>query len=148
MTPREAMDDNRNVVATAAFSSPTSERMYRGNWPDDPVSRERYAAGRQCGGCSFFAAFDADWGLCAHAASRHRLETVFEHFTCPEHVNEGWGAAQLHRRPALPLPVRASPTGRAAATRRGVAAAAFTPKGWDSVARGTAPGHGTSEHAA
>lgn len=85
------MDDNRNLVATTAFSSPMSERMYRANWPDDPVARELYADGRQCGGCSFFAAFNADWGLCAHSKSRHHLETVFEHFTCPAHVNEGWG---------------------------------------------------------
>ena len=85
------MNDNRNSVTTTAFSSPTSEAMYRANWPDDPVSRDLYAEGMQCGGCSFFAKFNADWGLCAHAGSRHHLETVFEHFTCPVYVDEGWG---------------------------------------------------------
>lgn len=85
------MDDNRNTIVTTAFSRASSEAMYEANWPDDPVSHEFYGEGIQCGGCSFFAAFNSDWGLCAHAKSRHHLETVFEHFTCPSHVNEGWG---------------------------------------------------------
>lgn len=85
------MVDNSNVITTTAFSSALSERMYKANWPDDPVTRELYAGGMQCGGCSFFAAFDSDWGLCANAKSRHHLETVFEHFSCPAHLNEGWG---------------------------------------------------------
>ena len=85
------MDDNRNTITTTAFSSALSEQMYKANWPDDPVSREFCSEGIQCGGCSFFAAFNFDWGLCANPKSRHYLETVFEHFTCPAHVNEGWG---------------------------------------------------------
>lgn len=85
------MGDNRNAIVTAAFSSAASEAVYRGMWPDEPATRERYENGEQCGGCSFFAPFDSDWGLCAHPESRHHLETVFEHFTCPAHVNEGWG---------------------------------------------------------
>jgi hypothetical protein len=93
------MDDNRNVVVTTAFSSPTSARMYRENWPEDAFSRELCGEGVQCGGCSFFAAFNADWGLCAHSGSRHHLETVFEHFTCPAHVNEGWGPHSFTENP-------------------------------------------------
>jgi len=85
------MNDNRNVVATTAFSSAASEAMYKANWPDDPVACGLYGEGIQCGGCSFFAKFNSDWGLCANARSRHHLETVFEHFTCPAHVNECWG---------------------------------------------------------
>jgi hypothetical protein len=85
------MNDNRNAIVSGAFSSAGSEQMYKSNWPDEPATRELYEGGVQCGGCSFFAKFDSDWGLCAHAKSRHHLETVFEHFTCPTHVNEGWG---------------------------------------------------------
>jgi hypothetical protein len=85
------MDDNRNIVTTNAFSSATSEAMYKANWPEEPAVRELYFEGIQCGGCSFYGKFNSDWGLCANPRSRHHLETVFEHFTCPTHVNEGWG---------------------------------------------------------
>ena len=95
------MDDNRNAIVTTAFSSATSEQMYKANWPDEPATRELYTEGIQCGGCSFFAKFNSDWGLCANAKSRHHLETVFEHFTCPAHVNEGWGPRSFRENPAF-----------------------------------------------
>ena len=82
--------DNSNVVETQGFSSPSSEAVYRTKWPDEVPTRELYEAGRQCGACAYFAKLNGDWGLCAHAKSRHHLETVFEHFTCPVQVNEGW----------------------------------------------------------
>jgi hypothetical protein len=85
------MSDNTNRVLTTAFSSEASRRLYRDEWPDEPAVREQYRNGVQCGGCSFFAPFNHDWGLCCHAGSRHHLETVFEHFTCPAAVAEGWG---------------------------------------------------------
>lgn len=85
------MRDNCNHIVTNEFSSPASQKLYHAAWPDEPETRELYQDGRQCGGCSFFARFNTDWGLCAHPGSRHHLETVFEHFTCPAHVNEGWG---------------------------------------------------------
>jgi hypothetical protein len=85
------MSDNRNVIVTNEFSNPASQQMYKAGWPVEPATKALYKDGSQCGGCSFFAKFNSDWGLCAHAGSRHHLETVFEHFTCPAHVNEGWG---------------------------------------------------------
>lgn len=85
------MDDNQNTVATKAFSSSSSKQMYEAMWPEEPATRELYESGIQCGGCSFFAAFNYDWGPCANSKSRHYLETVFEHFACPAHINEGWG---------------------------------------------------------
>lgn len=85
------MPDNRNVIVTDAFSNDSSRDAYRAGWPEDPAAKAFYHEGRQCGGCSFYAKFNSDWGLCTHAASRHHLETVFEHFTCPAHVDEGWG---------------------------------------------------------
>jgi hypothetical protein len=105
------MDDNQNTVATKGYSSKLSEQMHKTHWPDDPFSRELYDAGIQCGGCSFFGKLNFDWGLCANARSRHYLETVSEHFTCPSHVNEGWGRhsftemTELHCR-CTPLPLR------------------------------------------
>lgn len=86
------MNGNRNVIVVNAFSNVSSEEMYRANWPADAASRALYDEGLQCGGCSFFGKLNSDWGLCLHAKSRHHLETVFEHFTCPSHVNEGWDA--------------------------------------------------------
>ena len=38
-----------------------------------------------------FCRLQSGLGLCCHARSRHHCETVFEHFTCPSYVHEGWG---------------------------------------------------------
>ncbi|WP_425397669.1 high-potential iron-sulfur protein [Aeoliella sp.] len=82
---------NENNIATNTWSNIDSKALYEDNWPNEPELRQQYEEGQQCGGCSFFAPFNADWGLCGHAASRHHLETVFEHFTCTSFINEGWG---------------------------------------------------------
>ena len=84
---------NSNHIATDHFSNPASEAMYFSQWQDEPeIAENFYFNGKQCGGCSFFAKFNSDWGLCCHPNSRHHLETVFEHFTCPSFVDEGWDA--------------------------------------------------------
>jgi hypothetical protein len=85
------MADNQNILVTNGWSNPDAATLYATQWPVDPVCRALQEECRQCGGCSFFAPFNADWGLCCHPKSRHHLETVFEHFTCPNQVNEGWG---------------------------------------------------------
>lgn len=85
------MSINQNSIITDHWSSPAAKQLYKSNWPDEPICQAQYEEGRQCGGCSFFAAFNADWGLCCHNGSRHHLETVFEHFTCPQYMHEGWG---------------------------------------------------------
>jgi hypothetical protein len=82
---------NANNIITDGWSDPRSARLYESLWLDEPDCRERHTRGDQCRGCSFFAPLNADWGVCLHPASRHRLETVFEHFTCPSQVPEGWG---------------------------------------------------------
>jgi hypothetical protein len=85
------VSDNRNTIVTDRWSSSAAERLYVSRWPDEPACQTQYEEGRQCGGCSFFAPFNQDWGLCCRRESRHHLQTVFEHFTCPQHVDEGWG---------------------------------------------------------
>ena len=80
-----------NSIITTAFSNPASDELYTHHWPGEPQCQKQNESGEQCGGCSFFAEFNYDWGLCCHSESRHYLETVFEHFTCPSFVNEGWG---------------------------------------------------------
>lgn len=82
---------NTNVVVRDTWSNPSSHRRYAEHWSDEPALRSQYESGDQCGGCSFFAPFNHDWGLCCHPDSRHVTETVFEHFTCAEYENEGWG---------------------------------------------------------
>ena len=83
---------NLNRIVTDRWSNDESKRLYELKWPDDQNTRKQYEEGRQCGGCSFFAPFNYDWGLCCHTKSRHHLESVFEHFTCPMYVDEGWEA--------------------------------------------------------
>ncbi|HYE20753.1 MAG TPA: hypothetical protein VEA69_20065 [Tepidisphaeraceae bacterium] len=81
-----------NQIVTDTWSNQATKTLYESEWPDEPALREACREGeKQCGGCSFFAPFNEDWGLCANARSRHHLETVFEHFACPAFVNEGWG---------------------------------------------------------
>lgn len=82
---------NSNQIVTNRWSNPQSERAYAGGWPGEPDLKCKADEGDQCGGCSFFAPFNEDFGLCCHPASRHHLETVFEHFTCPAYTPEGWG---------------------------------------------------------
>ena len=91
------MEGIPNAIRIDGWSDPTSERIYAARWPDDPACREQHSRGEQCGGCSFFAPLNADWGLCLHPLSRHHLETVFEHFTCPDHMAEGWGPHSFSR---------------------------------------------------
>lgn len=81
-----------NRIKLDGFSNPESERLYKEQWPDDPALKEQYENGGQCGGCSFFAPLDSDWGLCLYKKSKHFRETVFEHFSCPTFVSGGWGA--------------------------------------------------------
>lgn len=82
---------NTNQLVTDRFSNAESEALYKSQWRAEPSLAEQYRAGRQCGGCTYFAPFNADFGLCCGRPSRHFAETVFEHFTCPSQVNEGWG---------------------------------------------------------
>ena len=82
---------NLNNICTSKFSNDSSRLLYENEWPSEPQVAQFYNNGLQCGGCSFYAQFDGDWGLCCYKASRHCLETVFEHFTCPSFVNECWG---------------------------------------------------------
>jgi hypothetical protein len=82
---------NTNSIVTDGFSCAESAAVYKEMWPAEPAVRAQYEDGAQCGGCSYFAPLNADWGICCHPGSRHRLETVFEHFTCPSYLCEGWG---------------------------------------------------------
>jgi hypothetical protein len=85
------MNENRNVIVTTTWSSEVARRLYESNYEGAPEYAKQAEALHQCGGCSFFAAFNQDWGHCAHAKSPHHLETVFEHFGCPSYADEGWG---------------------------------------------------------
>ena len=83
---------NRNSLVVQGFSNSESEKRCRLGWPGEPAIKALYDDGRQCGGCSFYAPFDSDWGLCCHRTVRHFTETVFEHFACAGQVDEGWDA--------------------------------------------------------
>lgn len=91
---------NTNIIKTNGFSSPESEASYKLGFATDPAAKELYDDGSQCGGCSFFAPLNADYGLCCHPGSKHCTETVFEHFTCAKHVAEGWGCHSFTSKPS------------------------------------------------
>jgi hypothetical protein len=83
---------NQNRIIADCWSNDDSKRLYELKWPEESNIRKQYEEGQQCGGCSFFAPFNYDWGLCCHTKSGHHFETVFEHFTCAMYVGEGWSA--------------------------------------------------------
>ena len=84
---------NRNSISTDGFSNPDTAAEYAKRTAGEGWIEH------QCGGCGFFAPFNADYGLCCHPRSRFHLETVFEHFGCERHVNDGWDAHRF-REPA------------------------------------------------
>jgi len=87
-----------NVILENGFSNPESEKLYHKNWPDEQNIRKQKENGGQCGACSSFAPLNPDWGVCCSRKSRHFKETVFEHFSCSDYRQEGWGAHSFKER--------------------------------------------------
>jgi hypothetical protein len=87
MKNAEDWSKNANRIITDGFSCRASEQRYRRLWPDEPATRRLYDTGRACLSCVYYAEFHTDWGLCRNSKSRHHLETLFEHFTCPTYVD-------------------------------------------------------------
>lgn len=80
---------NTNQVQLRGFSNPDSEKLYKEQWPEEPLVAEAYEEGQQCYACRSYGKFNADWGICLQAHGRHFTETVFEHFTCPCFLQPG-----------------------------------------------------------
>lgn len=72
---------NRNHIENRTFSNEETAKLFK----------EKGAPENQCGGCSFFAPLNGDWGLCLNPESAFLQETVFEHFGCEAVSVEGWG---------------------------------------------------------
>jgi hypothetical protein len=86
--PRHEEQDwsvNKNQIVTDAFSCRASQKLLDLEWPGEPEVLRQRDKGFQCDSCSSYVAFNRDWGLCSNSRSRHYLETVFEHFTCPSY---------------------------------------------------------------
>jgi hypothetical protein len=103
---------NTNRIRIDGWSNQASQAIYDSKWADEPELRIQYEHGCQCGGCSFYAPFNSDWGLCCSAKSRHNLETVFEHFTCATHIGEGWGPHSFTDDKELHCKCEGDPVGR------------------------------------
>ena len=74
------MNDNRILVD--GWSNPVTKALYESQWATAPKIREQYEEGVQCGGCSFFAPFDSDWG---YVATRNHC-TISKQFLNTSHV--------------------------------------------------------------
>lgn len=72
---------NKNHIESRTFSNEETAKLFR----------ENGAPENQCGGCSFFAPLNGDWGLCLNSESAFLHETVFEHFGCEAVCVEHWG---------------------------------------------------------
>ena len=70
---------NSNFILTNTFSNHYTRALYMSRHTD-----------HQCGGCSFYAGFNHDYGLCCLDESPYYLETVFEHFGCEKYIFEDW----------------------------------------------------------
>ncbi|MDA0839532.1 MAG: hypothetical protein O3B01_20540 [Planctomycetota bacterium] len=68
---------NTNIIKTDGFSSPESAALFDSGFAADPEARQVHEAGGQCGGCSFFAPFNDDYGLCCHYGSDDGLKHEF-----------------------------------------------------------------------
>jgi len=83
---------NANRIFTEGFSNSGTKELYFKKTIDGRI---------QCGGCSFYAIFNSDWGLCCYRKSSFYLETVFEHFGCEKHVGESWESRSFQENPRL-----------------------------------------------
>lgn len=83
------MGRNRNRIQTSGFSNQDTRDLYE---KQAPIPDRQ-----QCGGCSYYALFNEDFGLCCHPEARFYLETVFEHFGCEKNVFEGWDAHSFRK---------------------------------------------------
>lgn len=61
---------NQNVIVVGGFSNPASLKLYNLQWPNEPKILQKYMQGHQCSGCTYFAKFNSDYGLCCSPRSR------------------------------------------------------------------------------
>jgi hypothetical protein len=71
---------NRNKIIISDFSNPETAI----------IDQKQGYKDFQCGGCSFYAPFNFDLGLCCNPKSHYKYETVTEHFSCKNVVPESW----------------------------------------------------------
>ena len=84
---------NTNVIFTTGFTDQDSHKRYKNEWPGG--NRRCWKSTSEA--CSveavhtlqYLIAITACAAICNHVT---RLETISVHFTCPSHVEEGWGA--------------------------------------------------------
>ena len=81
---------NRNIIIENGFSNPETSHLYDKIAAGKHSLSQRYSSGIQCGGCSFFAPLNSDYGICCLKKSQHYLETIFEHFVCEAQIEESW----------------------------------------------------------
>ena len=73
-------------IVQGGWSNEEAQLRCQTRWAGEPHVLRKYEDGEPCGAARYLRQVRRRRGLCCHPHSRYRLETVFEHFSCPVRI--------------------------------------------------------------